>query len=67
LAQPDLEPQAPAPSRLRQNSTIASHQIQAFMLTYNTHLAHPFEWKKGVSFYQRLKDRIARSDLQLAA
>jgi hypothetical protein len=50
------------------NSTIASHQIEAFILTYNTHLAHPFEWKKGVRFYQRLKDRIAtRSDLQLAA
>jgi len=50
------------------NLTIASQQIEAFMLTYNTHLAHPFEWKKGVRFYQRLKDKIAtRSDLQLAA
>jgi hypothetical protein len=50
------------------NPTIASHEIEAFMLTYNTHLAHPFEWKKGVHFYQRLKDKIAiRSDLQRAA
>ena len=50
------------------NLTIASQQIEAFILTYNTHLAHPFEWKKGVRFYQRLKDKIAtRSDLQLAA
>jgi DDE superfamily endonuclease len=48
--------------------TIASHTIEAFMLTYNTHLAHPFEWNKGVRFYQRLKDKIAtRSDFQLAA
>jgi len=29
---------------------------------------HPFEWKKGVRFYKRLKDKIAaRSELQLAA
>ena len=38
------------------------------MLTHNTHMAHPFEWKKGVRFYKRLKDKIAaRSELQLAA
>jgi hypothetical protein len=30
--------------------------------------AHPFEWKRGVRFYKRLKDKIAaRSQLQLAA
>jgi hypothetical protein len=29
------------------------------MVNYNTHLAHPFEWKKGVHFYKRLKDKIA--------
>jgi hypothetical protein len=29
------------------------------MVNYNTHLAHPFEWKKGVRFYKRLKDKIA--------
>jgi hypothetical protein len=31
-------------------------------------MAHPFEWKKGVRFYRRLKDKIAaRSEPQLAA
>ena len=38
------------------------------MSTYNTHMAHPHEWKKCVRFYKRLKDKIAtRSELQLAA
>jgi hypothetical protein len=38
------------------------------MTTYNTHMAHPFEWKKGVRFYKRLKDKLAAgSALQLAA
>jgi transposase len=46
----------------------ATTAIDGFMTTYNTHLAHPFEWKKGVRFYRRLKDKIAaRSELQLAA
>jgi transposase len=46
----------------------ATKAIDGFMTTYNTHLAHPFEWKKGVRFYGRLKDKIAaRSELQLAA
>ena len=50
------------------NPSIATQEIEGFMLTYNTHMAHPFEWKKGVRFYQRLKDKIAaRSALQLAA
>src|SRR6266550_8613908 len=50
------------------DATIATQEIEAFMLTYNTHMAYPFEWKKGVRFYQRLKDKIAaRSELQLAA
>jgi hypothetical protein len=40
------------------DATMATQQIEGFMLTYNTHLAHPFEWKKGVRFYQRLKDKI---------
>jgi hypothetical protein len=49
-------------------ATIAIQEIEAFMLTYNTHMAHPFEWNKGVRFYKRLKDKIAtRSELQLAA
>ena len=48
------------------DATIATQQIEGFMTTYNTHLAHPFEWKKGVRFYKRLKDKIAaRSESQL--
>jgi hypothetical protein len=50
------------------DASMAAHQIEGFMRTYNTHLAHPFEWKKGVRFYKRLKDKLAtRSDLPLAA
>ena len=46
----------------------AAEQIEAFIATYNTHLAHPFTWKKGVRFYQRLKDKLAaRPALQEAA
>ncbi len=41
------------------DATIASQQIEAFIVNYNAHLAHPFEWKKGVRFYKRLKDKIA--------
>jgi hypothetical protein len=38
------------------------------MRTYNLHMAHPFEWKKGVRFYKRLKAKIAaRQELPLAA
>ncbi len=29
------------------------------MDTYNAHQAHPFTWKKGIRFYQRLKDKLA--------
>ena len=50
------------------DAIMATQEIEGFMATYNTHLAHPFEWKKGVRFYQRLKDKLAaRSELQLAA
>jgi hypothetical protein len=50
------------------DADMATRQIEAFMSTYNTQLAHPFEWTKGVRFYQRLKDKIAaRPQLQLAA
>jgi hypothetical protein len=42
------------------NASIATQEIEAFMRAYNAHLAlHPFEWKKGVRFYKRLKDKIA--------
>ena len=50
------------------DATIATRQIEGFISTYNTHLAHPFEWKKGVRFYKRLKDKLAvPSELSLAA
>jgi hypothetical protein len=50
------------------DAIIATQEIEAFMRTYNLHMAHPFEWKKGVRFYKRLKDKIAaRQELALAA
>jgi hypothetical protein len=50
------------------DASIATQEIEAFMLTYNIHMAHPFQWRKGVRFYQRLKDKIAaRSEPQWAA
>jgi hypothetical protein len=50
------------------DATIATQHIEAFMRTYNLHMAHPFEWKKGVRFYKRLKAKIAaREELPLAA
>ena len=42
------------------NATLATEQIEGFMSTYNTHVAHPSEY--------RLKNKIAtRAQLQLAA
>jgi len=50
------------------NAAIATEQIEDFVATYDTYMAHPYEWKKGVPFYKRLKDKIAaRADLPLAA
>lgn len=50
------------------DSDSARHAIEDFIATYNTHLAHPFSWKKGVRFYQRLKAKLAdRSALPKAA
>jgi hypothetical protein len=47
---------------------VATQHIEAFITTYNVHMAHPFEWKKGVRFYKRLRAKIAaRRDLQVAA
>jgi transposase len=40
-------------------AAVATEQIDAFIATYNRHSAHPFAWKKGVRFYQRLKDKVA--------
>ena len=37
----------------------ATRQIEACITTDNTHLAHPFAWREGVRFYQRLKDKLA--------
>jgi transposase len=41
------------------DSAAASREIEAFIATYNRHQAHPFAWKQGVRFYQRLKDKLA--------
>ena len=38
----------------------AARTIAAFLATYNAHHAKPFTWKKGVKFYQRLKDKLAQ-------
>jgi transposase len=40
----------------------AEQTITDFVTTYNAHHAKPFTWRKGVKFYQRLKDKLA--DLQ---
>jgi transposase len=37
----------------------AVQTLTAFVATYNAHHAKPFTWKKGVRFYQRLKDKLA--------
>lgn len=37
----------------------AEQAITAFIATYNAHQAKPFTWRKGVKFYQRLKDKLA--------
>jgi transposase len=41
------------------DAATAAVQIEGFIETHNTHLAHPFAWRKGVRFYQRLKDKLA--------
>ena len=63
----DIESQMPPPSGLRgcEHRHPGDRGLHAHL---NTHIAHPFEWTKGVRFYKRLKDKIAaRSELQLAA
>jgi transposase len=37
----------------------AAADILAFIATYDAHSAHPFTWRKGIKFYQRLKDKLA--------
>ncbi len=38
----------------------ADKAITDFIATYDAHQAHPFTWKQGVKFYQRLKDKLAK-------
>jgi transposase len=37
----------------------AERAMLAFITTYNAYRAKPFTWRKGVKFYQRLKDKLA--------
>jgi transposase len=39
----------------------ADKAISDFIATYDAHQAHPFTWKEGVRFYQRLKDKLAKT------
>ena len=39
----------------------ADEAITDFIATYDAHQAHPFTWKEGVKFYQRLKDKLAKT------
>ena len=39
----------------------AVRAILEFIATYNAHQAHPFTWRKGIRFYQRLKDKLAQA------
>lgn len=41
------------------DAAAAERAILAFIATYNAHQAKPFTWRKGVKFYQRLKDKLA--------
>jgi hypothetical protein len=45
------------------NFAAAEKTITDFIATYDAHQAHPFTWKKGVKFYQRLKDKLANRQL----
>jgi transposase len=40
----------------------AARAITDFVATYNAHQAKPFTWRKGIRFYQRLKDKLAKAD-----
>ena len=44
----------------------ADKAVIDFIATYDRHQAHPFTWKKGVKFYQRLKDKLANDKLAAA-
>jgi hypothetical protein len=50
------------------DAAVATEQIEGFITTYDTYMAHPYEWMKGVRFYKRLKAKIAaRAEFPLAA
>lgn len=38
-----------------------------FIATYNAHQAKPFTWRKGVTFYRRLKDKLAEQRREATA
>jgi len=38
---------------------VAEQALTDFIATYNAHQAHPFTWRKGIRFYQRLKDKLS--------
>jgi DDE superfamily endonuclease len=44
----------------------AAQAITEFIATYNAHQAHPFTWRKGIRFYQRLKDKLAQAQAAVA-
>jgi hypothetical protein len=45
----------------------AERGITAFIATYNAHQAKPFTWRKGIKFYQRLKDKLAETQHEATA
>lgn len=45
----------------------AEREITAFIATDNAHQAKPFVWRKGVKFYQRLKDKLAEQRPEVVA
>jgi hypothetical protein len=44
----------------------AERALSDFIATHDAQQAHPFTWRKGVRFYQRLKDKLA-APTQMAA
>jgi hypothetical protein len=45
----------------------ARDTLLGFIAPYNMHHAHPFTWTKGLRFYHRLKDKLARAVSAVAA
>jgi hypothetical protein len=48
-------------------AAVAEQRILGCITTYNTHQAHPFTWRTGVRFYQRLTDKLAAATVPAAA